>query len=193
MTTTDSQGIVFIEETDPISPLHTLINALQSGTSAAVRKVARGPLYAANTSERDAYLAEYGSSAASPLWVDVNGVLQRHNGTAWVSLVGDTGWVTPTLLNGWVAYGGSYRTVQYRRLNNVVYVRGMMKGGTVTPGTVIFNLPAGFRPSAYDVHEAWGNGGAIPFEVAPTGAVVIGDIPATTLRQSINITFPVDA
>lgn len=36
MTTTDSKGIVFLEESDIISPFHTLINGLQTGTSNAV-------------------------------------------------------------------------------------------------------------------------------------------------------------
>lgn len=36
MTTTDGNGIVFLEETDSISPFHTLINGLQQGTSDAI-------------------------------------------------------------------------------------------------------------------------------------------------------------
>lgn len=36
MTTTDANGIVFLEETDAVSPLHTLINGLQQGTSEAI-------------------------------------------------------------------------------------------------------------------------------------------------------------
>lgn len=36
MTTTDANGIVFLEETDPISPFHTLMNTLQQGTSDAI-------------------------------------------------------------------------------------------------------------------------------------------------------------
>lgn len=36
MSTTDSNGIVFLEESDPISPFHTLMNTLQQGTSDAI-------------------------------------------------------------------------------------------------------------------------------------------------------------
>lgn len=39
MTTTNSNGIVFLEETDPVVPFHTLINTLQTGTSAALTTV----------------------------------------------------------------------------------------------------------------------------------------------------------
>lgn len=36
MTTTDSRGIVFLEASDDITPFHTLINVLQTGTSNAI-------------------------------------------------------------------------------------------------------------------------------------------------------------
>lgn len=73
-----------------------------------------------------------------------------YNGSTWIAayLLADTGWITPTLLNSWVNFGAPYRTCQYRRLNGVVYVSGLLKSGTTTANTVLFNLPAGFRPSA---------------------------------------------
>lgn len=42
MTTTDANGIVFLEETDPIAPFHTLINTLQTATSQAVALTSTG-------------------------------------------------------------------------------------------------------------------------------------------------------
>jgi hypothetical protein len=84
MTTTDATtGIVFLEETDPITPFHTLINGLQTATSNSLKSTRKGYLYAANNTDRDAYLTTYGSSATAPLWVDVAGVIQRHDGTGW--------------------------------------------------------------------------------------------------------------
>lgn len=59
---------------------------------------------------------------------------------------GDTGWIAPTLLNGWVNYGVGWDTVAYRRKNGIVYLKGLMKSGTIN--TFAFQLPAGFRPSA---------------------------------------------
>jgi len=57
----------------------------------------------------------------------------------------DTGWVTPTLLNGWVNYdSNAYAIARYRKIGNTVYVSGLVKSGTV--GTDIFILPPGFRP-----------------------------------------------
>lgn len=102
-------------------------------------------------------------------------------------LVPDTGWITPTLLNGWVPFGGAYRGPAYRRLGGVVYIKGLIKSGTAAPGTAIFTLPAGFRPSTYDVYPTWGNGGGNALEISPTGSVVVGDVAATSLRQSLTI------
>ena len=55
-------------------------------------------------------------------------------------------WITPTLLNGWVAFGQELATAQYFKDNiGMVHLRGIVKGGTVY---VVFNLPVGYRPSA---------------------------------------------
>lgn len=43
MTTTNANGIIFLEESDNISPFHTLINTLQQGTSDALDSVKAGP------------------------------------------------------------------------------------------------------------------------------------------------------
>lgn len=39
MTTTDGNGIVFYEETDPVSPLHTLLNTGQQSVSNAIEQI----------------------------------------------------------------------------------------------------------------------------------------------------------
>jgi hypothetical protein len=60
--------------------------------------------------------------------------------------VADTGWVTPTLLNSWVAYGAPFATAGYRKdAAGYVHLRGLVRTGTVV--TSIFVLPAGYRPA----------------------------------------------
>lgn len=56
----------------------------------------------------------------------------------------DTGFIQPTLLNGWVGYGSPYSPVFYSRKNNVVSLVGLVKNGTTG---LIFTLPVGFRPA----------------------------------------------
>ena len=60
--------------------------------------------------------------------------------------LGDTSWITPTFQNGWAQYAG-WDAAGYRRFKGVVYLKGLIASGTTTNGTVIFNLPAGFRPA----------------------------------------------
>jgi hypothetical protein len=59
-------------------------------------------------------------------------------------------WNSLTLQNGWVAFDPvNYSPPQYTKSSDgVVTVRGMIKNGTTTDGTVIATLPAGDRPSA---------------------------------------------
>lgn len=64
--------------------------------------------------------------------------------------VGD--WVELTLLNSWVAFGGSYFNPAYRIVDfgsdKLVYFRGLAKDGSITNGTVVATLPEGARPAA---------------------------------------------
>lgn len=54
-------------------------------------------------------------------------------------------WITPTLLNGWVVYNTVFQQPGYMKSNGVVYLKGLVKLGAV--GSVIFQLPVGYRPS----------------------------------------------
>ncbi len=64
----------------------------------------------------------------------------------WRHIRGDSDWIELTLQNGWVNYGGSYYNASYRIKNGIVYIEGLLKSGTTTGSTVMFNLPEGYRP-----------------------------------------------
>lgn len=53
-------------------------------------------------------------------------------------------WISPPGLNGWNNYGAPWQTCQYRKVGDIVQIRGLVAGGTI--GLAVFNLPAGFRP-----------------------------------------------
>jgi Tfp pilus assembly protein PilV len=58
-------------------------------------------------------------------------------------------WTNLTLQSGWVSYdGGSFFSPpQYTKgADNIVRLRGLIKGGSTANGTLVANLPAGFRP-----------------------------------------------
>jgi hypothetical protein len=126
----------------------------------------------------------------------------------------DTGWQDMALQNSWVPYnavGGTYEQPGYRRINGVVYLKGLVKNGTVAVGTILGNLPVGFRPKAQQVFAAV-NGSpqsgaattgtahthpmtnwAFRVDVEPdTGNVVLMSVVTGNTYLSLdNITFPV--
>lgn len=56
----------------------------------------------------------------------------------------DTGWIDLTLSSGWTfQYSGD--KPQYRRIGNIVYLRGLIDATSAAAGTIA-TLPAGFRP-----------------------------------------------
>lgn len=80
-------------------------------------------------------VAEKTNTMEIALDVDLSGKLLQESRTA------------PTLLNGWQNYGVSYESATYWKDKcNMVHLSGMVKGGTVSDGTVLFVLPSGYRP-----------------------------------------------
>ena len=63
------------------------------------------------------------------------------NGTVSATNIGDSGWQTVSSFSN--GYSGA--NVAYRKINNVVYLRGRVNGGTANAGA--FTLPSGYRPS----------------------------------------------
>lgn len=59
---------------------------------------------------------------------------------------GVSGWTQATLVNSWVNYGLTWDTAAYRKVGDIVYLRGLVKNGSI-PGA-IFTLPSGYRPPA---------------------------------------------
>lgn len=88
-----------------------------------------------------------------------------------------TGWIEPTLLNGWVNYDSAWDNVAYcLDSDGFVHVKGMIRTGTTAANTTLFTLPVGYRP-ARNMIFAGRMSGNLSFElrVFSTGAVLIGD------------------
>ena len=60
----------------------------------------------------------------------------------------DTGWINMSLNTGWTMGDYAAEFPQYRKIGNIVYLRGLVNA-TTAAGTIITTLPAGFRPSGY--------------------------------------------
>jgi hypothetical protein len=100
------------------------------------------------------------------------------------SNLGDSGWITvSSFSNGFTAPS----TVAYRRLNNVVYLRGNLTGGTAN--TTAFTLPEGYRPVAGAVFavQQYGTANFTYITAQADGTVV----PNNTSGWLTGVVFPV--
>jgi hypothetical protein len=55
-------------------------------------------------------------------------------------------WIAPTLSGSWTNFGGGFQTIAYRRVGDIVYLKGLAKNASLTVPSTIFTLPAGYRP-----------------------------------------------
>lgn len=62
----------------------------------------------------------------------------------------DSGWISPSLVGDWANFGSGAATAGYRKIGNQVFLRGALNdvGGTGSPSTNVFTLPAGYLPVA---------------------------------------------
>lgn len=83
--------------------------------------------------------------------------------------------IAATLQNGWVAFGAPFATPAYYRDRQRCYLLGMIKDGTITAGTVLFGVDAGYEPvSALRALTAGSNAG-VSIDVLANGYVVLGE------------------
>lgn len=89
-------------------------------------------------------------------------------------------WIAPTLLNGWVNYGGADQDVGYRKNEfGIVEIRGLIKDGSAVNGTTLFILPIGYRPLKNKNFSIWARDSSgtnyIPARIfiAPDGRVAL--------------------
>lgn len=97
-------------------------------------------------------------------------------------------WIAPTLLNGWVNYGGSFDTAGYYKDDlGIVHVKGIIKSGTATLGIPLLTLPAGYRPLATKNIPTVSNDVFGYFQISATGTLAI--VAGTNSSFSIECSF----
>ena len=124
----------------------------------------------------------------------------NRGGNGWFSLDGiafmpaGTTFTAPTLLNSWVNYtpsaGGTHTAAGYTTDSvGRVHTVGLVRAGTVTSGTPIFNLPAAARPPQY-LHIPQINGvDALHFSI-DTGGNVLAKGGNNTYSSLLSIFYP---
>lgn len=102
-----------------------------------------------------------------------------------------SGWTNLAMQNGWVSFDtGGHPTPQYTKsADKVVTLKGMIKNGTITPGTVIANLPAGYRPKQRLCFATAGHAAHARVDVMPNGDVIVLHVIASTWLSLDPISF----
>lgn len=99
-------------------------------------------------------------------------------------------WITPTLMNGWNAYAITTPVKYMKNTIGIVEIRGSVKTGTT--GTIIFNLPIGYRPSQIiEFVVATNSGTSVCTLVIGTDGNVVAYKAYTTWISLSNINFSV--
>jgi hypothetical protein len=163
--------------TDTSGRIH-LKGLLGGGTSASLPFINLPP---AIKPGQDMYLpAESGNAFGDMAISSVNSwIVPPHFSSSWISMqamyypASYAGWSNLTLQGGWSFYGGVYTTPQYTKsTDGMIVVKGFIKGGTITAGTVVATLPVGYRPLqtimisdvAWDYYARW--------DIQPNGNIV---------------------
>lgn len=102
-------------------------------------------------------------AALSTLGINPQGVLATV-----AAAVAPTAWTAVSFLNSWANFGG-YQGLTYRKVGDMVQVRGTISHPSGGSGTVVANLPSGFRPPANIEMVVKAGGGTGYLTIAGTG------------------------
>lgn len=101
-------------------------------------------------------------------------------------------WIAPTLQNSWVDYASGTATSGYMMdTAGKVHIRGWIKSGTTTSGTLLFTLPTDYRPTYIHAFRCTTNGGSCEVRVNTDGTVKLGSTGDSTYTVLDGISFDV--
>lgn len=117
--------------------------------------------------------------------------LYNINAQAWSAwskyqMVEDSGWITPTLINGAHSSNVNY-LCQYRKINGVVYLRGVITG--ITGACNLFELPTGYRPIGYQRFLKNSSNNLMPSNLIYVGVNGVVDLRSTSETGTFQITL----
>lgn len=101
----------------------------------------------------------------------------------------DSGWIAPTLLNGWTNFGSGFQAARYRRLpSGQVEIQGLVRAGTGPPQD-IFTLPANYCPTSRLVFSTIANNAVARLDVVAATRMVRWEAGGTNAFLSLNCVF----
>lgn len=103
----------------------------------------------------------------------------------------DSGWIYPTLNEGWSNPYSSTPT-RYRKIGKIVHIESFADA-TAAAGNVLFTLPEGFRPSVtFTRYPAYADNTVLYVDINASGTVSILNKTGALTWVSINYTFMID-
>jgi hypothetical protein len=124
-------------------------------------------------------------SPGKQLFDGINQQLAQIN--SWIrTFSADSGWINPTLLNGWKQI--TAQPVEYRLTRNVVRLRGVAEEGTAAKP--LFVLPEGYRPTITEGYVLY-NGRESPARLVIffNGEVVIESFEGVVALSGVTFTI----
>lgn len=151
-----------------------MIAGTWSGTAAVNRitvTLAGGDTFVAGSKARiygyaDVTEAQAGTVTADASWHNVGGAGE------------------PAFQNSWANYGSGYAAAAFRKdANGFVHVKGVVSGGA--NNTVIFTLPAGYRPGGHENFAVTSSGQFGQVRVNQDGTLFVAVRPSATIEMSL--------
>lgn len=124
--------------------------------------------------------------AASPAAVGADVRLLVGSGSCEVLSAGaSTSWTAPTLTNSWADYGAGVVATGYRRVGDVVHLRGAIKSGTLAAAA--FTLPVGYRPTGVEIFYVVAGPGGARLDVGSDGQVTVRDYRSSGTNAMVTL------
>jgi Tfp pilus assembly protein PilE len=138
----------------PNQYLHQIANL--SGGDATVGITTTGPVVA--------------KTYASSTWLSIHSIFLNSARTSGLSCT--TQWCSLPLQNSWAFYGSIYGIPEYTKTaDGMVYLKGLLAGGSTTADSVIAQLPAGYRPAARLLFANQSNNALARTDIENTGNI----------------------
>ena len=138
--------------------------------------VSSGAYFSATSTFPEARSIVINDGAAGQVLVKAaDGHLEWKDGAA---AIGGAYWSPFPFAAGFLDLGGGWQAVQYRKIGDIVYLRGAIsKNSSFAPGDVLGTLPPGFRPPAPVSFSCFAPAGTagIAIVVAQTGQISVAD------------------
>lgn len=139
-----------------------------------VGTISRGIAYVSDTLSLVRSTADDASAAATTdLTVDASGNFDIAVSGGYTQFGGRLGgaWTGLSFGSGWANYGGAYQTGQYKKVGDIVFLRGLV-ARTSGVGTTIATLPVGYRPPAQCLYIMNTDTGAGRLDIQTDGQII---------------------